>query len=261
MKKHWHHIRFVLFNGKEEDDWFGYQIVSGDSLLHYMLAVEVCHPFLETFKRQVTLWRFHRMQLTHFDRINNIAPQHHFKLKLYCTTEFFKEKAMPWFALDPVVESLQNEGLLLDVRAARTDGDSAKDDHDQKWPPQVREWWPYYIHGVSRAWLTAVLSSAEKLGVQCPYSSESEDVWKRMRVYRAIAEDVAEPWKRWAPHAIIHHANAVWGYQWVNVIYSPRQVVLYEGRKPGLYYRIRKWLRLTNWIKRRPNWLYGEIRF
>jgi len=50
---HWHHVRFVLYNGYEMDDKYDYKIVDGDSLIHYALAIEVCAFLLDKYQDEI----------------------------------------------------------------------------------------------------------------------------------------------------------------------------------------------------------------
>ncbi|MHA2210819.1 MAG: hypothetical protein ACXABV_16825 [Candidatus Thorarchaeota archaeon] len=220
---HWHHVRFVLFNGGDDDR--DYRIVHGDSVLHYMLAVEVCEYLVAKYQDQIQSWRFHRMQIR--VKEGSVYPQHHFKLKLYCSSEFFRHIVMGYMKKHPVLKELKKENLLLRTEMVRSDSYDIKDDYDEKWPMEIKESWPLFICGVSSMWLLMVtgLYAKELVLQKIPDPSEL-DVWKRFDIYKAVSDKLEDIWRDWAYHSVIHHANAVFGYKWVHMYVPPERMVV-----------------------------------
>lgn len=262
-KLHWYHIKFKLFNGENTTS---YRIVAADSLLHYMIANEVCAPVLDKYHMDIVSWRFHRMQTK--SMVGEVVPQHSFTFKVYCGIDTFKG-IRDRIRKHNLVNVLKSKKLLIRVDFARTDGCSLKDDHDSQWPVELKEIWPFYICGLSQAWLGMVRSYYAKVMIEentCKGFNEKSFNHK-LEIYKEVASSVFSIWRRWGVHSFFHHSNALFGYKWMGVKIPPGRIVAYEYRYSNFVFKFLSKIGLGKLCMKRldntviPNWSYFYIEF
>ena len=118
-------------------------------------------------------------------------------------------------------DDIANDSLIADalaagmVRQVRTKPISEgfqtliADSSDPAWSPVMQAGWPYYIYGVSRMWLHLVSHTANALIAESAPISFDETV----KVYRRVDEEIDNIWQTEGHHALLHHLNAIFGYQ------------------------------------------------
>ena len=81
-----------------------------------------------------------------------------------------------------------------------------EDASDQNWSPALQKNWPSFIMGVSSLWL-GLIDEAMK-----DPSETYADVNSLLERYREIDINVSNTWRTEGQHALLHHLNAVFGY-------------------------------------------------
>ncbi len=68
--------------------------------------------------------------------------------------------------------------------------------------------WPYYIMGVSRMWLGMIDQVAREIGFE-----DVPTVENLLAYYEKVNERVTQVWQSESYHALLHHLNAIFGYE------------------------------------------------
>ncbi len=167
-----------------------------------LLADQVVRPVLERRQAGITLWRFHR-------RAARDAAGHQFSFIFYATPEtarnvFAEVDASPALGLarasGRVIAVLQDD-LVNPSRPGR--GDTG----DPAWPAALRTAWPDYLMGASRTWLSLVSQMA------APSPSAASDFAETEGAYARANASVTAVWREEGRHAFLHHLNALFGYE------------------------------------------------
>lgn len=217
MKKtnfRWHHIILRFPNDKNAlpcAPW----VALADSPAHYLVANEVFWPLLRKYRRQLPLWRFHRMFVPRKD--SEFYPTNEFKFKFYSTPK-------TWRNIDKgirnnyLVKKLQEKRIITNLESECSSSDSTAavgSDNDRNWSYAMKEVWPFYIHGVSVAWLRLLRHHYQNL-VKESYSMDASSTYfdpeESLKFYHKVSLAVYEDWGRWGCHAFFHHASGVFGY-------------------------------------------------
>jgi hypothetical protein len=180
-----------------------------DSPLHLLIANEILGPIMESIEKDMLVWRFHRMS----------DPQervHHFAFNFYGPQRLCAEILAPLYADETYKKMKESDYLELggneDVAIVRM-GPNIKDVSDQGWPDEVREGWPYFIQGVSQAWLKMIEVSANKLKETTPHDSFEEKV----NFYNHVKRLITERWIRFGWASMLNHLNAIFGHKYVDI--------------------------------------------
>ena len=168
------------------------------------LAHQVILPWLEQYKSDIHLWRFHR-------RAARDGGSRQFSFIFYSSPRT-AQKIFEGLKTDPLVNNLKSAGVLeKDVyddptRLARP---NIEDTCDPNWPQAIQKSWPYYIMGASRMWLNLIVeSAAEKLTDRAPAT-----VAEIQSFYRQVDQTVTQLWQNEGRHAFMHHLNALFEYK------------------------------------------------
>lgn len=172
--------------------------------LDLMVAHSVVAPVLEKQREAIALWRFHR-------RAVRDAAGHQFSFILFTTAntagDLFKSIEMA-----PEIVGLQASGRLVRLsmgRAGDRQGRHIEDTSDSRWSEELQKSWPWFIMGVSRMWLTLTDEQAKKLAFQ----AGAAPLGARIDFYEALNKKVSRVWEREGAHALLHHLNAIFGYE------------------------------------------------
>jgi len=202
-EKGWWYARIHMDWPQDEDPaWY----------VDLVLAHRVISPVLDQYKKEISLWRFHR-------RAGRDQGGHQFSFIFYASKETAQE----------VYRAIRSSRLLKDLIAAHVVEDAVYDDtttvllpsigatSDRKWSPEIRTTWPYYIMGVSRMWLNLIGEVSKKTLKEKDFSNLDD----LLTGYQKVNEVVEEKWRQEGSHAFLHHLNAIFGYE---------PVVIYERR-------------------------------
>jgi hypothetical protein len=172
------------------------------------ISLEIVSPVLDQYGEDIILWRFHR-------RAARDETGHRFSFIFYCTRDTAQQ----------VYDSIQSNDELKKMKTAgmiiqdiyddtgRTTQPDIEDTSDPGWSPSTRKSWPYFIMGVSRMWLEMIKDIAGKNSDRENLSSAEEF----RAFYEQVNESVLDIWREEGSHAMLHHLNALFGYEPVAV--------------------------------------------
>jgi hypothetical protein len=168
------------------------------------VAREVVAPALRRYERDIELWRFHR-------RAARDDAGHQFSFLFYARPRT-AEQVLSFVRSSRELDRMRSEEKIVEVLYDATTEikrPQVRDTSDSRWPPEVQKTWPYFIMGVSEMWLRLVDEYARE---ECPAESSSspED---RDDCYREVAERMETTWREQGRHALLHHLNALYGYE------------------------------------------------
>ena len=112
---------------------------------------------------------------------------------------------------DPLVEQLLSSQMVASVLTDPLDRNrhpTVGGVSDPKWSAIMQDNWPYYIMGVSRMWLGMIDEIARKIGVEAETTAEN-----LLAYYEKVNEEVTHVWQSESYHALLHHLNAIFGYE------------------------------------------------
>tara|TARA_R110002049_G_scaffold134756_12_gene294325 strand:- start:2169 stop:2915 length:747 start_codon:yes stop_codon:yes gene_type:complete len=176
---------------------------SPDFAAHLLIAEQVLLPVLIENQPDLPLWRFHR-------RAGRDGAGNQFSLIFYsdrATADRINEE----ITTDPITVWLLDNGLLDRVSfEQRSPEELARLEltSDPEWPIEIQRSWPYFIMGVSQTWLMLV----QELSQQAQLEGEV-DYPALLQHYQSVDSRLNDEWRRYGQHAYLHHLNAVFGYQ------------------------------------------------
>lgn len=175
-----------------------------------LLAHRLFGPVLRKHSTQFMLWRFHR-------RAANDVAGHQFSFIFYCTADT-AEAIMAEMKQNALLTELKQAGKIESTQLQATDHiakPDIEDTSDTHWSLKMQQAWPYYIMGISQMWLTLIdLDYDEK------YGDDNPSIEKMEEIYNTINEAVTKTWQEEGRHALLHHLNALFGYQPVPIMLS-----------------------------------------
>jgi hypothetical protein len=175
--------------------------------LDTLIAHRVIAPVLKRYQQRVALWRFHR-------RAARDGAGHRLRFMFYAEDKVAAS----------VIREVKTASLLCALQAGGwvkrvSDGDFGAHSErvsatsDPRWPTEVQNTWPYYIMGVSRAWLELIAS------VEGGRTRSISDAATLVRRYQRIDDEVSRIWRDFGQHAYVHHLSGVYGYKPLEVRY------------------------------------------
>lgn len=191
-KLYWWYVRFRL-NWPEDQapDW----------ALDTLLADLVCASALADFGQSVELWRFHRRAAR-----DQAGRQFSF---IFYTDTVTAQAINRYINSDSLTQELLLRGYLKQVvfeqSSRRPD---LEDTSDKSWAEVVQKSWPFFIMGVSEAWLDLI----ERIAIEEKLSAE-QDLPVLLEGYSKVNATVDQIWRLHGKHAFLHHLNAIFGYQ------------------------------------------------
>ncbi len=168
-----------------------------------LLADQLLAPLLEEFQADIRLWRFHR-------RAAPDAAGHRFSFMFYAsprTARVLRERLQKSSLLGSLLET----GTLTrwTLRTARSSArPEVGDTSDRHWSASMQAEWPHFIMGVSRTWLGLIQAEVAGRANPSDYS-----VAELLILYGEADLAVRGIWQQEGGHALLHHLNAVFGYE------------------------------------------------
>ncbi len=179
--------------------------------LDALFADRLLRPILEEEGRKILLWRFHR-------RAVRDAAGHRFSFLFYADAATAR-RVLHAAASSPLVARARGAGRLLEVVTETSAAPGPlSGTSDPCWPQALREAWPHYIGGVSRMWLDLVRAYAPP---EDPSAAE-ESFETLERGYRETERRIGELWQAQGRHALLHHLNALFGYEPIRILEERR---------------------------------------
>jgi hypothetical protein len=176
------------------------------------LAHEVIRPILESHEADIPLWRFHR-------RAARDALGHRFSFVFYSSPQTANQ-VFESIGSSARLRQLTEAGVVRGVDCDVTGTvyrPRVEDTSDPAWSEAMRRAWPHYIMGVSRLWLSLITESLGKHSSGKNPSSAPEI----QALYEQVSEDITATWQQEGRHALLHHLNAIFGYEPI-VVYEKR---------------------------------------
>jgi hypothetical protein len=196
----WWHARFhIKWPEDEEPSWH----------LDLLIAHKTISPVLDQYRNRITLWRFHR-------RAARDQTGHQFSFIFYSSPET-ADQIYDAIRSDPIVREMKIAGLIIqdiyDDTSVITQPD-IEDTSDKSWSSQMKKSWPHYIMGVSEMWLDLIKEISNQFSSgEMPSSLQENEAF-----YKDVNERITELWQEEGRHALLHHLNAIFGYEPIIVI-------------------------------------------
>ena len=190
----WWYARFgIAWPKDEEPSWY----------MDTLIADQVISPVLKAQRSSIELWRFHR-------RAARDKAGHTFSFIFYTTPQDAR-RIYRAIELNPVLKQLRDRRAV--VRASFDDTSiiarpAIKDVSDAHWPEVIQQSWPPYIMGASQMWLELTHALA----------ADDETDQSQIARYQSVQKKLDQLWLNEGQHALLHHLNALFGYQPIKVI-------------------------------------------
>jgi hypothetical protein len=167
-----------------------------------LLAHKVMGPVLDRHATDLFRWRFHR-------RANRDSAGHQFSFVFY-TGSSKAEVIISEIQQSEWRTRLIEEKVLDSAGCEEAENQSRPDitdSSDSNWSDSMQKHWPVYIMGVSSLWLGLIdeAISSRNLG--------GSDIKQVLRDYDEANQIVTASWQNEAQHALLHHLNAIFGYE------------------------------------------------
>lgn len=176
--------------------------VGPDFVKDLFLAHAVVSPILVEHIDDIPYWRFHR-------RAARDQAGHQFSLLFYSRPEI----ASAVFAEiheSKMLKRAMAAKLVEEIITDNPDNPNSSDiasTSDNHWSLDLQRNWPSFIMGVSSLWLGLI----DDFFQGSP--EDFTDIYNLLQKYREVDARIAEIWKTEGQHALLHHMNAVFGYQ------------------------------------------------
>jgi hypothetical protein len=169
-----------------------------------LMAHKIIAPVLYVHAKDISMWRFHR-------RAARDVEGHQFSMTFYSS----QKTAVQIFGSlkgDRLLKRLKRSGIILKDIYDDTGKPSAfkiEDTSDGTWAPEIRKSWPFFIMGVCQMWLSLIVQTAENMSGK----EKSLSVQKSLVFYQRINEAIQTLWREQGCHSMLHHLNAIYGYE------------------------------------------------
>lgn len=189
----WWSVRFRMDRPDEKTRW------ESDLLIAHRIVA----PLIKVYRSDIDLWRFHR-------RSAEDIRGHQFSF-LFFTSADTAHRIHQQVIADPVVGQLFSSGIIVEVLTddvAHNDRRAVGDTSDANWSPVMQDNWPYFIMGASRMWLGMIDQVSRDIGIEDQATCE-----QLLDHYQNVNDRVTYTWQHESQHALLHHLNAIFGYQ------------------------------------------------
>ncbi len=190
---YWWKCKFRNVRGDDDETDWG---------LDLLLAHAVVSPVLVEHIDDIPYWRFHR-------RATRDKTGHQFSFL------FYSNPATASAVFSEINQSKVLQGVIdanLVKKVIMDDPDdpkrpSVEDTSDSAWSLDLQENWPSFIMGASSLWLGLIDNFMEDS------PEDFADSLELLEKYREVNDEIAEVWREEGQHALLHHLNAVFGYE------------------------------------------------
>ena len=168
------------------------------------LAHQVLSPILNDQKENLTLWRFHR-------RAARDQAGHQFSFIFYASPET-ADQIFNSLSTNSLLAEMLDTGVIVQISCDDTSiitKPNIEDTSDPNWSPEIQKSWPYFIMGVSQMWLTSITELVENN----PCEQSPSSLQQMLAFYQSIDEALKELWQEEGRHSLLHHLNAIFGYE------------------------------------------------
>jgi hypothetical protein len=84
-----------------------------------------------------------------------------------------------------------------------------EDTSDGHWSPPIRKSWPFFIMGVCQMWISLITEITDLI---VPGRKPSS-LPKILALYQKVNDAINKSWRDEGCHAMLHHLNAIFGYE------------------------------------------------
>ncbi len=197
--KGWWFARFRIAWPEEKDpSWY----------VDLPLAHRVVSPALAAHRDSIALWRFHRRALRD-------KEGHQFSFIFYAHPETARS-VFRSIRSDRTLEAMKAAGIILEDLyddTGKIGKPRIEDTCDLKWSSDIQKAWPFFIMGVSQAWLGLISDMTTRSSEESPPQSVEE----MLTLYEKVHDAVTTLWREEGGHAFLHHLNGIFGYENVAV--------------------------------------------
>jgi len=168
-----------------------------------LIAHRIIAPLILAYRDEIELWRFHRRSAAD-------ERGHQFSFLFFAPAET-AANINHRVQADPLANQLLASRI---VTAVLTDSvrqnarPAVGDTSDSNWSTVMQDAWPYYMMGVSRMWLEMIDRFAQETGFDDAPTAEN-----LLAHYESVSEAVTRVWQSESQHALLHHLNAIFGYE------------------------------------------------
>jgi hypothetical protein len=169
-----------------------------------LLAHRVAAPLLVTYHKEILFWRFHR-------RAARDPEGHQFSLTFY-STPGTAHRMIDSLKADKLLQKMKRAGIIIqDIYddPARLSTPRIEDTSDGTWSPQIRKSWPFFIMGVCQMWLSLITEVTATM----PGQPKSSSLPKIILFYQKVNDTIKTLWREQGAHSLLHHLNAIFGYE------------------------------------------------
>lgn len=192
--KGWWAIRFrIKWPENKEPSWH----------IDLLLAHKIIAPVLKQYGNDVSLWRFHR-------RAARDEEGHQFSFLFYAASET-AGRVIDMLQYDTLIKKMKRSKMILqDIYDDPKNIIRPNIEHtsDANWSPVIKKSWPYFIMGVCEMWISIMneISAGNPL-------QKTESVKKIAAYYEQMNKTVTGHWREEGGHSLLHHLNAIFGYE------------------------------------------------
>jgi hypothetical protein len=172
--------------------------------LDLLAAREIFAPLIAAHRGELPLWRFHR-------RAVRDNAGHRMRFLFYALPETAREINAALMA-DPLLAEMNAAGVLERVVIDDPEAPSRTDPaatSDPAWSPAMQASWPYFIMGTSQLWLDLM----DQIAAEAAEVSPPKELNGLMGFYEDLAARMTATWQQEGRHALLHHLNALFGYE------------------------------------------------
>ena len=168
-----------------------------------LIAHCIVGPLVLAYRDEIELWRFHRRSAAD-------ERGHQFSFLFFASAKTAAHiNRSVWAAplVDQLLESRLVAAVLTDS-VHQNERPAVGDTSDPNWSKVMQDAWPHYIMGVSRMWLEMIDRFAQETGFDDAPTADN-----LLAHYETVSEAVTRVWQSESQHALMHHLNAIFGYE------------------------------------------------
>lgn len=169
-----------------------------------LIAHRLLLPVINQYKKHIVFWRFHR-------RAARDQEGHQFSLTFYSSPKTAKN-IFNDIRSDMLLKKIKHSGLIIqDIYEDHENiiAPNIEDTSDGHWSPPVRKAWPFFIMGVCQMWLSLIVEISEGI----PEKQKGNSLNTMLKFYNQVNTIINNLWRDEGCHAMLHHLNAIFGYE------------------------------------------------
>jgi len=173
-----------------------------DRAMDLLLAHAVVEPVLREHAKKIYWWRFHRRAVR--DKLG-----HQFSFLFYADSGVASE-VMEDIRQSEILQQALNEKIVEKImfsdpaKPIRPKIEAMSDPH---WSQTLQRNWPSYIMGVCALWLGLIDDQMALV------TTQNLHVSGLLELYREADTAITSMWRKEGQHALLHHLNAIFGYE------------------------------------------------